>query len=58
MGGGIDTQSVLNSKDPEFLINSIKEIIEIFAPGGGFVLSSFHNIQIDVSVENIKKWLT
>lgn len=53
--GGIDTQTVLNSQDPEFLVNSINKIIEVFAPGGGFVLSSVHNIQNDVPAENIKR---
>jgi len=52
--GGIDTQTVLNTKDIEFLVNAIKNIIEVFAPGGGFILSSVHNIQNDVPVENIK----
>lgn len=53
--GGIDTQSILNSTKQELVFDSVKKIIEIFSPGGGFVLTSVHNIQNDVPVENIKK---
>lgn len=52
--GGIDTQIVLNSRNREFVVSSIKKIMDVFAPGGGFVLTSVHNIQSDVPVENIK----
>jgi len=52
--GGIDTQTVLNSPDEKLVKDSVKRIIDIFAPGGGFVLTSVHNIQNDVPLENIK----
>ena len=52
--GGVDTQTVLNSSDSSLVKDSVKKIIDIFAPGGGFVLTSVHNIQNDVPVENIK----
>jgi len=31
----------------------LREIIEIFAPGDGFVFNTVHNIQRNVLVENI-----
>jgi uroporphyrinogen decarboxylase len=31
----------------------VKENIEIFAPGGGFIFNQVHNIQADVPPENI-----
>jgi len=52
--GGVDTQIVLNSRNRELVVSSIKKIMDVFAPGGGFVLTSVHNIQSDVPVENIK----
>jgi uroporphyrinogen decarboxylase len=51
-GGGIDTQSILNSKDPEKVRDEVKRTLDILAPGGGFVFAPVHNIQDDVSPEN------
>jgi uroporphyrinogen decarboxylase len=31
----------------------VRKVIEVMAPGGGYVLSAIHNIQPDVSAENI-----
>ena len=51
-GGGIDTQTILNSGTPEMIRDTIKENLDIMAPGGGFVFAPVHNIQDDVSPEN------
>ena len=51
-GGGVDTQSVLNHGTPELVADEVKRIIDILAPGGGFVFAPVHNIQDDVSPEN------
>lgn len=51
-GGGIDTQTILNSGTPEMIRDAIKENLDIMAPGGGFVFAPVHNIQDDVSPEN------
>ncbi len=51
-GGGVDTQSVLNHGAPELVADEVKRIIDILAPGGGFVFAPVHNIQDDVSPEN------
>jgi uroporphyrinogen decarboxylase len=51
-GGGVDTQSTLNNGTPEAVSDQVKRIIDILAPGGGFVFAPVHNIQDDVSPEN------
>jgi len=52
-GGGADTRSVLNSKTPQEVKDHVKERLEIFSPGGGFVFNTVHNIMPDVPPENI-----
>jgi uroporphyrinogen decarboxylase len=52
-GGGIDTQTVLNRKTPDEIVDHIRETVDIMAPGGGFVFCQVHNIQPDVPPENI-----
>jgi len=52
-GGGIDTQRVLPNATPEEVREAVKERIDIFAPGGGFVFTQVHNIMADVPPENI-----
>lgn len=51
-GGGVDTQSTLNNGTPQQVADEVKRIIDILAPGGGFVFAPVHNIQDDVSPEN------
>ncbi len=51
-GGGVDTQSTLNNGSPQKVADEVKRIIDILAPGGGFVFAPVHNIQDDVSPEN------
>jgi uroporphyrinogen decarboxylase len=51
-GGGVDTQSTLNKGNPELIRDEVKKIMDIMAPGGGFVFAPVHNIQDDVSAEN------
>ena len=51
-GGGIDTQSILNSASPEQVGDEVKRVLDILAPGGGFVFAPVHNIQDDVPPEN------
>lgn len=51
-GGGVDTQSTLNNGSPQKVADEVKRIIDIMAPGGGFVFAPVHNIQDDVSAEN------
>ena len=51
-GGGVDTQSTLNNGTPQQVSDEVKRIIDLLAPGGGFVFAPVHNIQDDVSPEN------
>lgn len=51
-GGGIDTQSTLNNGTPREVSDKVREILELMAPGGGFVFTPVHNIQDDVPPEN------
>ncbi len=52
-GGGVDTQTVLNVKSPAEVAEAVKRNLDILSPGGGFVFCQVHNIQPDVSPENI-----
>lgn len=52
-GGGCDTASVLNQGTPESVRQHVLERCEIFAPGGGFVFNTIHNILPEVPAENI-----
>jgi uroporphyrinogen decarboxylase len=52
-GGGCDTQHVLAFATPADVAQHVRERINIFAPGGGFVFNPIHNIQADVPPENI-----
>lgn len=51
-GGGVNTQSTLKSSTPDLVCDEVKRIIDILAPGGGFVFTPVHNIQEDVPPEN------
>jgi uroporphyrinogen decarboxylase len=52
-GGGCDTQHVLPFAKPDEIARHVREQVEIFAPGGGFVFNQIHNIQADIAPENI-----
>ncbi|MEE8591036.1 MAG: uroporphyrinogen decarboxylase family protein, partial [Spirochaetia bacterium] len=52
-GGGVDTRQVLNRATPREVKEHVKRRLEIFAPGGGFVFNTVHNILPDVPPENI-----
>jgi len=52
-GGGIDTQKVLPFGTPDEVRAEVSRQIETFAPGGGFVFSSVHNVQACTPTENM-----
>lgn len=52
-GGGVDTQQTLPFGTPEEVYRQVRERIDIFAPGGGFVFNTVHNIQGNTPTENI-----
>ena len=51
--GGIDTQHLLPFGTPEEVRIGVREIIDKLGPGGGYILTSVHNMQKDVPPENI-----
>jgi uroporphyrinogen decarboxylase len=52
-GGGVDTQRVLPRGTPQEVRDEVKRRVDDFAPGGGFIFNTVHNIQADVPPENI-----
>lgn len=52
-GGAADTQRTLPFGTPDEVAQEAREMLSIFAPGGGFVFNAIHNIQADVPIENI-----
>jgi uroporphyrinogen-III decarboxylase len=52
-GGGIDTQKVLPFGTPAEIRKQVKERMEIFGRGGGFVFNSIHNVQTGIPEENL-----
>ena len=52
-GGGCDTQTVLPTATPEEVREHVRERMEIFKPGGGFVFNQIHNVQPNVPPENV-----
>mgnify|MGYP002626742448 CR=1 FL=1 len=52
-GGGTDSQKTLAFGSPEDVAEEVKQRLDIFTPGGGYVFNSTHNIVSNTRVENI-----
>lgn len=52
-GGGVNTQQTLPFGTPEAVRAEVRERLEIFAPGGGFVFNPIHNVQAGTPIENV-----
>lgn len=52
-GGGVDTQKTLPFGSPEEVREEVLQRCEVFAPAGGFVFNTVHNIQAGTPVANI-----
>jgi hypothetical protein len=52
-GGGVDTQRILPFGTPAEVRDQVLRRCEIFAPGGGFVFNSIHNVQAATPVANL-----
>ena len=50
--GGLDTQQLLY-KPVQKVKDGVKELIDIYAPGGGYIFGTSHNIEPDTPTENI-----
>ena len=53
-GGGCDTREILPHGKPDEVRRHVKEMMEIWAPGGGYVFQAVHNIMADVPPENVE----
>jgi len=52
-GGGADASKIMTFADLNGIEEEVKKRIHDFAPGGGFVFASIHNIQPNVPPQNI-----
>ncbi len=52
-GGGIDTQHILPFGTPEQVREQVRERLEIFSKGGGYVFNTIHNILVNTPIENL-----
>ena len=52
-GGGVDTQHTLPFGTPEQVREQVLGRCEVFAPGGGFVFNTVHNVQAETPVKNL-----
>lgn len=51
--GGMDVQRTIPFGTPEDIVSEVKDRIEVFGPGGGFIISPAHNIQVNPrSIDN------
>ncbi len=51
--GSIDTQYLLPNSDSNEVASTVRQMIDIFGRGGGFILSPSHILQTDVPTSNI-----
>ena len=52
-GGGCDTRAVLIQGTPQQVRDHVRQQMEIWQPGGGYVFQQVHNIMADVPPANI-----
>jgi hypothetical protein len=53
-GGGANTQETLPFGTPDEVYREVRERIEIFGEGGGFVFDTVHNVQAQTPTENLQ----
>ena len=56
-GGGMDTQKTLPFGTPDEVRQMVRDRVDIFGKGGGFIFDAIHNIQANAPVENIAAML-
>jgi uroporphyrinogen decarboxylase len=52
-GGGVDAQHVLPHGTPGEVALNVKQNLQAFMPGGGYVFNNVHNIQGEVPPQNV-----
>lgn len=55
--GGISIQKTLPFGTLEDVRSEVRDRVEALAPGGGYILCTSHNIQVDTPVENVEELL-
>ncbi len=51
--GAIDTHRILPHAGPAEVAEEVRRVIEVLAPGGGYLVSSVHTVMNDVPPENV-----
>lgn len=51
--GGVDTQRILPTGSPGEVAAEVRRVLDILAPGGGYMVSSVHTVMDDVPAENV-----
>jgi uroporphyrinogen decarboxylase len=51
--GAVDTQEILPFGRPEDVRQHVRQCIKALGPGGGYILAPVHNVQPDVSPQNL-----
>ncbi|MFH1741967.1 MAG: uroporphyrinogen decarboxylase family protein [bacterium] len=51
--GGVDIQELLPRGNPESIRREVKRLMNAGSPGGGFIISTAHNILPDVPLDNV-----
>lgn len=51
-GACVDTTEILPYHTPSQVADEVKRVLDIMAPGGGFIAAAVHNVQSDVPLEN------
>ncbi len=52
-GGGCDTRDILSKGTPGEVGEHVKQLVETWSPGGGFVFQQVHNILADIPPANV-----
>ncbi len=52
-GGSLDCQKTLPYGSVDEVVQEVQRHVEVFAPGGGYVFTSVHNVQANVPPENV-----
>ncbi len=52
-GGGVDTQRTIAFGTPRQVYDEVRQRIDLFNEGGGFVFNSVHNIQGNTPIDNV-----
>ncbi len=52
-GGSLDCQKTLPYGTVDEVVDEVRRHVEVFAPGGGYVFTSVHNVQANVPPENV-----